>query len=855
MSLLLHLLRVVSLPHWKEHWVRTVLTVVGVALGVATIVAVADINRSVSAAFERMVATIAGSSALEVSGDGGDVDETLVATVASTPGVKAAAGMVEAFVGLPDRPDESLYLLGMDVLGSPVWEAQLPREAIDIPDELLFLSQPDSMLLGRSFAQRLGLGDGDPLRVVAPGGVRTLRVRGLLGDVPPARLFDGAIAVMDLPAAQRLLGRDGRLDRIAIEVLPDVPLEPLRQRLAEALGPGVQIAAPEARGAQLDKLLVSLRSMLIAAASFALIVGGLIVYQTVMVSVQQRRRQFALLDAVGIERSALTRLCLGEIAGLAALGVSIGVMAGWALAALASGIVGVATSEIWFPVQVAHATHSAAGIPIAVAIGFGIALAAAYIAARTTFGAPTVEALRPAAVEAERRAPLVSVVLGVLLLAATWSMLLMPPTHPSLVVGALIAAQVVAYSAGAMLGPPVVAGIGRLWQRAVSSSRWLPGRLAAENFPRSPRRTGITLATIAAACGMAVSMTGLVRSFDAAWTSWLRDHFAADVFVGSGSRFRLLAGPPMGEEVHATLAAIPGVASIEPFRVIPIEFRGRPAFLQGISLDDRLRHGGLAMVEGNLGDATPSLRDGSGVLLSDNLAFRLRIHRGDRVTIPTPSGPREFRVEGTFVDYLGSLDLGAIGVAQEQLASIWNDRQANLFRLWLTPGTSATTVRGIVLQRLGAGYYAITARQFLDAVQAVLRQFFVASWVLVLVAPLIGVIGVINSQLATVVDRWGEIAMLRTIGVSRRDLTRAVLLECGTIGTLGGLLGLALGAMLFTQFVVGTMRLLTGWRIPVVLPILPLLAGVVAAGVVAAAAGWVPARLATRLDARQESLD
>jgi putative ABC transport system permease protein len=855
MSLLVHLLRVVSLPHWAQHWVRTVLTVVGVALGVATVVAVADINRSVSAAFERMVETVAGASALEVTSESGSVDETLVTTVARTPGVKAAAGLVEAFVGLSDRSDETLYLLGMDVLGSPVWEAQLPRDAIDIPDELVFLSKADSVLLGRGFADRIGVGEDDELRVVVPRGVQSLRVRGFLGDVPATRLFAGAIAVMDLPAAQRLLGREGQLDRVAIEVEPGVPVEPLRRRLADALGRQVQVAAPEARGAQLDKLLVSLRSMLTAAASFALIVGGLIVYQTVMVSVQQRRRQFALLDAVGIERSVLTHLCLVEIAALAVVGVAVGVLAGWGLASLASGIVGVATSEIWFPVQVTHAARSPSGLLIAAGTGLGIALAAAYVAARTTFNAPTVEALRPSAVEAEGRAPLASVVLGVALLAATWSMLLMHSTRPWLVVGALIAAQFVGYWAGALLGPAIVSGVGRAWRRLVGSSRWLPGRLAAENFPRSPRRTGITLATIAAACGMAVSMSGLVQSFDAAWSGWIRERFAADVFVGSGSRFRLLAGPPMGPEVRAALAAIPGVASVEPFRVIPIEFQDRPAFLQGVALDDRLRHGGLDMVEGDLRQAARALRDGSGVLLSDNLAFRLGLHRGDRVTVPTPAGPREFRVEGTFVDYLGSLDLGAVVVAEEQLAGIWNDHAANLFRVWLAPGASAAAVRAAVLERLGPGYYAITARQFLDAVQSVLRQFFVASWVLVLVAPLVGVIGVINSQLATVVDRWGEIAMLRTIGVSRRDLTRAVLLECGAIGTLGGLLGLALGAMLFTQFVTGTMRLLTGWRIPIVLPVLPLLAGVVAAGVIAAAAGWVPARLAVRLDARQQSLD
>src|SRR4029450_3131531 len=112
---------------------------------------------------------------------------------------------------------------------------------------------------------------------------------------------------------------------------------------------------------------------------------------------------------------------------------------------------------------------------------------------------------------------------------------LVRPPPPAWVVGALIAVQLVAYWAGALLGPAVVTVAGRAWQRLVSGARWLPGRLAAENFPRSPRRTGITLATIAAACGMAVCMTGLVQSFDAAWSAWVPEHFAGDVFVGSGS--------------------------------------------------------------------------------------------------------------------------------------------------------------------------------------------------------------------------------------------------------------------------------------------------------------------------------
>src|SRR5262249_23652136 len=175
---------------------------------------------------------------------------------------------------------------------------------------------------------------------------------------------------------------------------------------------------------------------------------------------------------------------------------------------------------------------------------------------------------------------------------------------------------------------------------------------AGDNLPRRPGRAGITVATIAAAFGFSVSIGGLVRSFEAAWSGWIEQHFAADLFVGSGARFRLLAGPAMAPELRerlasvpgGALAGVPGGASVEPFRVLPLELEHRPAFLQGISVHDRLAHGGLDMVEGDLATAAPALLDGTGVLVSDNLAFRLGLHRGGELTLPTPDGARAFRI-------------------------------------------------------------------------------------------------------------------------------------------------------------------------------------------------------------------
>jgi len=277
-----------------------------------------------------------------------------------------------------------------------------------------------------------------------------------------------------------------------------------------------------------------------------------------------------------------------------------------------------------------------------------------------------------------------------------------------------------------------------------------------------------------------------------------------------------------------------------------------PVFLESVSLAAP----GLPMVEGTWEEARRALAaDGDDVLVSDNLAFRLSLHRGGTVRLDTPSGPRDFRVAGTFVDYLGSLDLGSIAVSRTRLTALWKDSAANLYRVWLRPGEDAGAARRRIAAALGGGYYVVTVGQFLEAVRAVWQRFFVAAWALELIATLISAIGLVNAQLATIIDRAGEIAMLRVIGVSASDVTRGVVVECATLGAIGGALGLALGTMLSWQFVTVSMRLLTGWSIPFVLPLAPLLVGACLASALSAFAGALPARAAARVQTSQLSLD
>jgi putative ABC transport system permease protein len=853
------LIRRHSWPYLGEHKLRTGLTVLGVALGVATVVAISDASESVLASFQHMVRTVAGDSELEVSAASGHVAEDVIADAAGVSGVAAAAGVVETFLPLADAPQESVLLLGIDFLGSPVWQTQFPRSAIEIDDELAFVNRLDSAAVARRLAQRLGLEKEGELRVIGPRGAVTLRVRGFLGDTEATRLFDGALVVMDLPAAQRLLGRDGWVDRVALQLASGPPVEEVRRAVARAVGPEYDVAPPEGRGEQTEKLLFSFRLMLACLSLSSVVVGGFIVYHTAAVSVRQRRREFALLNALGFDRSLLVVLCVVEMAILGGIGVALGIAGGRVLGRVVAALVGYSASEIWVRVRVTEHVYATPGLILSVAVGLGVTLLTAYLAIRATFEAPTVEALRPAAVAGERPVRRwLRVAVAALLLAASWLIALAPPNLGLVATTSLVIASVVtSLSGAALLAPAVVSFAGQAAAALVRRAPWVAVRLAGENLPRTPSRGGATVATITAALGIAVTLVCLVESMQTAWLDWVREHFAADLLVGSGGRVRILAGPPMDLSVGAELERVPGVARVEPFRILSIRVAERPVFLQGLSIPDRLARGGLPMVHGDFAAAAPALAAGTGVLLSDNLADRLRLARGDEIVLPTPAGERRFRIEGTYTDYLGSLDMGAVAVAQNQLEALWHDRFANLFRVWLAPGAPASAVRAAILGRFPAagGYYVLTSGEFLAAVRAALLTFFVAAWALEIVATLVSVIGVVNAQVATVLDRATEIATLRTIGLSSGHLTGSVLLECAALGALGGLCGIALGAMQGAQMMHITVWLATGWRIPLLIPALPLLLAVALAALVSAAAGYAPARAAARFGRGVRSVD
>ena len=336
------LLRLITWPYVRKHRLRSMLTVAGIVLGVALLVAMRTADQSVLQAFHQTVDRIAGKAQLEISSGDTGIPEDVLERVQAVPEVRAAAPAIEAAVesGLPGQG--KLLILAVDMTGDRSlrdYDFDGGEEDI-IDDPLVFLAQPDSLILTHEFADRNGLRTGSKIDLDTMEGKKALTVRGILKAGGMAAAFGGNLGIMDIYAAQKVFGRGRRFDRIDVGLQEGLTLEQGQAALRRALGTGLTIEPPSGRGRQFDALL-SVYSLAVNVSSlFALLIGMFIIYNSFAIAVTQRRPEIGILRALGATRAQIRWLFLTESAMAGLVGSALGIAAGLAFARSLTGITG-----------------------------------------------------------------------------------------------------------------------------------------------------------------------------------------------------------------------------------------------------------------------------------------------------------------------------------------------------------------------------------------------------------------------------------------------------------------------------------------------------------------------------------
>jgi putative ABC transport system permease protein len=802
------LLRLISWPYVRKHLLRCLLTTAGIVLGVAVFVGMHTANQSVLFAFNQTVDKIAGETQLQVSGGEAGFDESVLEKVQADPGVEVAVPVIEAAVQTGLAGQGNLLVLGVDMTGDRSlrrYDFESADEAV-IDDPLVFLAQPDSIMVTDAFRQRTGLKLDDTLTMQTMAGPKRFTVRGVMKGDGLASAFGGNLAVMDIYAAQLVFGRGRTFDRIDLRVRDGVSVDTVRRRLETALGAGLQVEPPSSRGQQFEAMSQIYSISANVTSLFALFIGLFLIYNTFSIAVIQRRGEIGILRALGATAPQVRRLFLLEsaIAGLfgSLAGVVFGVLIARTMAAYLSGLFG----EVYGVAQRAEEVAADPRLLLgALMIGIATSLLAGWIPARNAAAVDPVKALQKGRVQVisqgENRARRYSASFA---LAAAVLCVLLGHRPVLFYLGYLLSIIAVL-----LMTPALCGWLARLLRPLLKALRPVEGALAADSLLQAPRRTSGTVAALSLSIALVIGLAGIAKSSYNHIRDWVDGALNPDLFVTASESItkRSFRFP---FELGAELALVPGVAEVQPVRTNRIVYQGTPVMLVSYDIRrvwSRIRR---QVVEGDARDLAERAARGEGVIISDNFSRLRHVHAGDRLAIPAPSGAFSAQVLGVVVDF--SDQQGTIMMDRTLFLLHWHDPTVNVFRIYVDPHVGAARVRQQILDRFGSRtrLFVLTNEELRSYILRITDQWFGITYIQIFVAVLVAILGIVNTLTVSIADRKRELGVLQAVGGLRNQIRHTVWMEALAIGALGLLIGYAMGAANLYHILEVTRRDLVG---------------------------------------------
>lgn len=801
---------------------QSALLVASIALGVAVVVAVDLANASAMAAFRRASATVAGRATHAIVGGPTGLDERLYARLATDPRLAAAAvaPVVEAIVDVPALGGRSLTLLGVDPLADAPFRDLLGGAAGDQAraggldaGPGAFVTRDDGVVLGRALAAAAGVALGGTLALEAGRPVTATVVALLEGADPLARRALDGLIVADVGAAQALLGRPGRLDRIDVR-LPEAPAARAEALavLAAALPPTAVVEPAGAAATAVASMTAAFRLNLTALSLLALLVGMLLIFNTVRFSVVQRRTTLATLRALGVTRGQIVALVVAEAAVLGAVGAAVGVALGLVLGRGAIALVSQTINDLYFVVEVTRVDLAPAALARGALAGLAAAMVAAALPAIEAAAVPPVTALRRSTVEAGARHGAGRGAAAAALCALAGAGLLAWPSR-SVALG-FVALGLVVFAFA--LVAPATTVIAMAVLRPVLGRRFgLLGRLAPRGVVRSLSRTGVAVGALAVALCVSIGVSIMVQSFRLTVEDWLAQTLAADVFVSPAAAGSARAGRTLDPAVADVFRGLREVADVATAHAVTLRSRAHGP-IDVLAVDRDIAGAGrryLATVDGPA--AMPrALADGR-LAISEPLARRLGLGAGDTLTLQSDRGPRTFAIAGVFYDY--GADRGLALMADPVYRAGWDDARLTSLALTLTPGVDADAYAASLQDRFGrqgGARLRIQSNRGLRAeVMAVFDRAFAITTALQLLAVVVAFIGVLTALSAVQLERARENATLRATGMTVGQVGALALAQTGLLGLVAGLLSWPAGLTLALILVTVINRRSFGWTI------------------------------------------
>lgn len=794
----------------RTHLAQELLAGAGVAIGVALVFAVIVANTSISSSASQIVHGIAGNATLQLDArDEHGFSSGLLAGVRAIPSVEHATGIMEQraiLTGTQDR--RAVVLVGVDAslvaLGGSLTQDFSANNGLTLGDGLL---------LPRGVADAIGVPR------ARPGTERSavLRLRGEARRVPVAAVLgadvigplSGALVVVGgLDYVQRLAALPARLSRIFVQPKPGQE-EAARRDLTTLAGGRITVASVDSESEILAQASAPANQSTSLFAAISAIVGLLLAFNAMLLTVPERRRAIAEFRTHGYTPRQIVGMVVFDALLLGSIASGIGIALGLLLAH--TFFAGVPTYlSFAFPLG-AQQTVPASTVLLAFVGGvLATFLAAAQPLIDLLPGRPSDAVYREEGEPGQAFGSGAQRIVGagaVLLLIGASVLVGLVPSATVLGIAALALSVLLALPAALAL---VIAGADRF----AGSRRSLNMLVVAVLALRATRLRAIALAaTGAVAVFGSVAIEGahrdLVRGLDHNFSQYLS---TTDLWVTTGGD-DLTTENFRPDDALARIRRVPTVADARPYFGSLLDIGQRRAWVIARSSRTRAMLPTGEIQTGDAARADELLRRGDAVAVSEKIAAAQHVGVGGMLALPTPTGTRRYRIVATMTN-LG-WGPGAVILNASDYRRAWATNDPTAFEVDARPGVSPDAAKRDVQRAIGPdlALHVQTAdereAQYNRLASDGLRRLTQISWLLLVAAAL----ALATATGAAIWQRRAAFMDYRYQGFMPGQLWTALLIESGLVLGIGCAVGAVVG--IYGQFLLGRwLRLTTGFPTP-----------------------------------------
>jgi putative ABC transport system permease protein len=830
---------------------RTFLTAFAIVLGIATVSGTFVLTDSITHAFHAIFsniyrntdASITGRSAVSTDATQNlpPFDESLLAKVRALPTVSAALGGVADTANLIGSNNKVISFGGAPHLGFSVDPTQAKFNSLSLVDG----DWPGAgeVVIDRSTAHKKHIKVGDHIKVEAQGSAQPLVVSGLVKFGTSNLDIGGAtLAGFDLPTAQRLFRKEGKLDQIRVSRKSGVTEAQLLSSIRAILPPQTQVksgvAQAETDASDTNAFTSFLQKFLLSFGVIALFVGSFVIANSLSITVTQRTREFATLRTLGASKKQIRRSVMLESFIMGLLASIVGLFLGLALAKFLFWLFG----QVGFTLPNTGLLFKTRTIVVCLIVGTGVTMLASLRPARRATRVPPIAAVREGATLPPGRfakyrgwGSATLAIVGFLALAyGMWGASGTGPVLLFMGIGAVLVFFGVALFTSQLIRP-LASVLGIPGDRIAGA----PGVLARENATRNPQRTGSSAAALMIGLTLVTLVTMLATSIRASFFGAVDKIFIADYAVTAENNFDLIP-----TSIDKALKATPGVHDVVGVRSGEARFAGAKHSVSAVA------PGGSRIFRMNWTEGSPQVMDTlgqDGAFTDKDFAKKHNLSVGSRIQVLVPGGETPtFRIKGIFDPPAGGSPFASLTISSQAFDKLYTPPQNQFVFLNVDGGVSKANDAKLDNALKGFPNAKVQDRDEFKSNQAsFLKNILNVLYVLLALSVIVSLFGIVNTLVLTIYERTRELGMLRAVGMTRWQVRWMVSLESVVTALIGAVVGIALGIVLSVLMIVRVDFLVLSWPVGTlfVFALVAVVAGMVAA--------IFPARRAARLNVLQ----